>query len=232
MACTLGMIGKERLGPAPRQAPDCTWRCSAGLVRRLLVVLAAATGAVALTGCEQSLAVKAEGDVPAAMVERLPATVAVRYPEQFRNHLYHEDTEDRPNWSVATGSSQVATFDRVLSSMFETVPAGPEGSAPPEADAILEPQIEEAQFATPRETKLEFYEAWFRYRVRLYEPDGQLITDWRFSAYGKSPKGFMAGRERGLNEAITVALRDAGAKLAVGLPAQPALKSWLQNQRR
>ncbi len=195
---------------------------------RLLGVALLLAGAGLLGGCEQSLAVKVESDVPDALVERLPVTVAVVYPPDFRNHIYAENSEDRPNWQVDTGSSQVAVFDRVLSSMFNTVPPAAGDTAPPGADGLITASLEEAQFATPEETKLDFYEAWFRYKVSIYQPDGQLVTDWFFSAYGKSAKAFMGSRGQGLNDAIGVALRDAGAKLTVGLPEVPEVKAWLR----
>ena len=115
--------------------------------------------------------------------------------------------------------------------MFNVVPATAPDSAPPGADAVLHASIEEAQFATPDETRLEFYEAWFKYKLSLYQPDGQLISDWRFSAYGKSGKEFMSSRGQGMNDAVAVALRDAGAKLTVGFPEVPEVKSWIQSRR-
>lgn len=197
---------------------------------------AAATAAVlaaALAGCTQSVALRVASEVPAALVMKLPVAVGVHYPPQLAGHVYREESEDRPGWTIETGPSQVALFDRVLGSMFErVVPLAqrPVPGAPASGvDGVLVPRIEEVQFATPQETRLEFYEAWIRYGMELLAPDGTTLADWTFAAYGKAPpSSFMSGAEQGLNQAIEAALRDAGAKLATGFGEVPEVKAWLE----
>jgi hypothetical protein len=179
-----------------------------------------------------SVAVKIESDVSQALVSKLPVNIGVYYDPAFSQHVYREASEDRENWSIDTGSSQVSTFTKVLDSMFARVV--PVSQAPPApaagVDAVLVPAIEDIQFATPTETRLEFYEAWIKYRVKLIDTDGGIVADWEFTAYGKSPKVFFTRAGEGLQNAMGVALRDAGAKLATGLPEVPEVKAWLQTR--
>lgn len=200
--------------------------------RRAAAAMAAVLAAV-LTGCTQSVALRVESEVPEALVTKLPVTVGVYYSPQLSGHVYREDSEDRPSWTIETGPSQVALFERVLGSMFEHVVPLAQRPAPgvpaSGVDGVLVPRIEEVQFATPQETRLEFYEAWIRYGMELLAPDGTTLADWTFAAYGKAPpSSFMSGAEEGLNEAIAVALRDAGAKLTTGFGEVPEVKAWLE----
>jgi hypothetical protein len=186
---------------------------------------------VLITGCNRSLALKVESDVPMPLVSKIPITMGVYYDDAFRNYTYREDTPDRKNWVIESGASQVALFNQVLPSMFrevrqlETPPAA--GSSANGAKAVLAPVIEEMQFSLPQETRLDMYEVWIKYRIRLLEADGDVITEWPLTAYGKTETEFMKNREQGLNGAMELALRDAGAKLALGFPEAVEVKEWL-----
>ena len=93
--------------------------------------------------------------------------------------------------------------------------------------AVMVPTIEEMQFSLPQETRLDMYEAWIKYKIRLLDTDGNLISEWPLTAYGKTETEFMKNREQGLNGAMELALRDAGAKLALGFPEIVEVKDWL-----
>lgn len=194
----------------------------------LLAVLAAM-----LAGCTPTVSLKVESDVPEALVDRYPINVGVYYDESFRNHVYKESSDDRGNWSIDSGAEQVELFDQMLESMFVSVKqvSGPPGKGQG-LDAVLSPKIEDMQFAMPRETGFEFYEAWIKYRISLYEPDGKPIADWVVTAYGKAEPAksqFMLFQDddSSLNEAIGVALRDAGAKISLGFAEIPEVRDWL-----
>ncbi|MGE0387160.1 MAG: hypothetical protein AB7Q97_20750 [Gammaproteobacteria bacterium] len=180
-----------------------------------------------LAGCTDTVAIKVQSQVPQALVDRLPVTIGVWYDPAFRGYVYREDSEERKDWSIDTGESQVATFEKVLGSMFERVV--PVAGPPPAAgvDAVLVPSIEEAQFSTPQETRLGFYEAWFKYRLKLYQPDGALIGEWFLTAYGKSEPEFMRSADDAFTAAVQMALRDVGAKLTTGFASLPEVKAWL-----
>jgi hypothetical protein len=87
------------------------------------------------------------------------------------------------------------------------------------------------QFGTPEETFFDFYEAWIRYDIGMLAPDGTSLDNWEMVTYGKSTPTRFTSRKTGLNDAIALALRDAGAKLATGLPKQPVINRLLNENR-
>ena len=180
--------------------------------------------------CNQSLALKVESEIPIPLVSKLPVDMGVFYAEDFKNHVYTENTETRPDWAIESGPSQVALFDQVLPSMFRSVKhlnTLPSAAPDAEVNAILVPEIEEMQFSLPRETRLDMYEVWIKYKIRFLENDGELIAEFPLTAYGKTTTEFLKNREEGLNGAMELALRDAGAKMAIGFPETNEVKQWL-----
>ena len=181
---------------------------------------------IALTGCSKSVSLKVDAQVPVPVVAQIPVDIGVLYEPQFRDHVYTEDTDDRPDWKIESGSSQVALFNQVLPPMFRSVK---QVSAIPTTgvQAVLSPQIEDMQFALPYETKSDLYEVWIKYNIRLFDPEGKLIASWPVSGYGKSSEELLKSRDEGLNSAMNLALRDAGAKLALGFDKNADVRSWL-----
>ena len=181
-------------------------------------------------GCSQSLALKVESEVPMPLVSKIPITMGVYYDDNFRNYTYRENTPDRENWAIESGSSQVALFNQILPSMFRDVveiDSSPAAGTTAGVKAVLVPSIEEMQFSLPQETRLDMYEAWIKYRIRMLDTNGNTITEWPLTAYGKTETEFMKNREQGLKGAMELALRDAGAKLAIGFPEVVEVKDWL-----
>ena len=154
--------------------------------------------------------------------------MGVLYRDELRNHVYEENSDERPNWKIESGSSHVALFEQILGSMFEQTKevAGTESDAA--VDAVLAPGVAEMQFALPAETKSDFYEAWIKYDMELYDRDGSPIANWSVTGYGKSSTEFMKSRDKGLNAAVNQALRDAGAKFALGFSRVEAVGAWLE----
>jgi len=195
-----------------------------GLLAGVLLAAACATNKVAIT---------VASDIPVPVTSRLPLKAGVHYPEAVSRHVYEEDSEDRPKWHIESGASQIAMFSQVLGSMFSELRVmdamPPQGSAAG-LDLILEPKIDEMQFSTPAELKTEFFEAWIRYELGVYKPDGSQLTTWRFEGYGKSSTAFMKNTNEGMNEAINMALRDAGAKMVVKFAEVPEIKSLAEGR--
>lgn len=182
------------------------------------------------SGCDQSLELKVESEVPMPLVDKIPMSMGVYYDENFKNYIYRENSTDRPNWAIESGPSQVALFNQILPSMFRDIRELDSLSTPAangQVKAILVPSIEEMQFSLPRETRLDMYEVWIKYNIRLIETNGNLISEWPLTAYGKTETEFMKNREDGLSGAMELALRDAGAKLAIGFPEVMEVKQWL-----
>ena len=182
-------------------------------------------------GCTDSVRLKVESAVPQAHVQKIPLSVGVYYPPAFSEYRYTEDSDDRREWDIASGEAQVTMFDSVLDSTFTEVTrlnAAP-GPGVTGNDLSVIPNITDMQFATPAETGFEFYEAWFRYRIALFNREGVHEEDWDVAAYGKAPKKRFTTRTDGLNQAIGYALRDIGAKLSTGFRRQPLVARSLES---
>ena len=171
-----------------------------------------------LTACEQSISLKVDSEIPTPLLTRMPVRMGVFYHQQFRNYVYEENSDDRPNWKIDSGESHVALFEQLLPSMFQEVREVAGTTAGTTVDAVFSPNVAEMQFALPAETKTDFYEAWIKYNMALYNQDGDQIANWSVTGYGKSSTQFMKSRDKGLNAAVNQALRDAGAKFALGFP--------------
>ena len=183
---------------------------------------------LALAACEQSVSLKVDTEIPTPVIARMPVKMGVFYRDELRNYIYEENSEDRPNWKIDSGSSHVALFNQIISSMFvETKEVGGT-TADTTIDAVLSPSVAEMQFAMPAETKTDFYEAWVKYNMELYNRDGSRIANWSVTGYGKSSTEFMKSRDKGLNAAVNQALRDAGAKFALGFRKVADVSSWLE----
>jgi len=186
--------------------------------------------ATTLAACTSSLNMKVESEIPTPLANQLPLNMGIFYDEQFSAYTYTEDSSERPNWSIDSGASQVAMFDQVLPSMFKTVTrisAPPSPGTSYQVDGILAPQIEEMQFSLPSETKMDLYEVWIKYKIGLYDNRGEHLIDIPLIAYGKSSTEFLQGRDKALQAAMDVALRDGGARMALGFQKDEGVKQWL-----
>jgi hypothetical protein len=202
--------------------PRTPARLRGNVARTVLIALVA----LAAGGCMNSMDMKVATDVPTPLVQKLPLTVGVYYNKHFRDYAYTENSKDRPNWDVKTGASQVAMFNTVLRSMFRKV-VRVNSTRDPGVDGIIEPRIADMQFALPQETRSDLYEAWVKYKIQLYSPAGELLAQWPLTGYGKSVDKFLKTRKKGLTAAIDLALRDAGAKLALHFDKAADVKQWI-----
>ncbi len=181
------------------------------------------------SACNQSLTMEAKTDVPTPLAVKLPLNIGVHYDENFRNYTYEENSEDRQNWAIKSGDSQVELFERVLPSMFQNISYIEDisGTLLTNVDGVIVPEVEEMQFALPRETKSDLYEVWIKYKLRLLDKNGDLVADWPVTGYGKSSTEFLKSRDKGLQAAINSAFRDAGARFALSFTKIPPVRQWL-----
>ena len=96
---------------------------------------------------------------------------------------------------------------------------------------LVVPEVEEVQLATPTETKLNVYEVWLKYNLKVYDGRGQPIADWLMSAYGKTQNRTLESDSDALNQATVTALRDAGARLVIGFHRVPEIRQWLASRK-
>lgn len=198
---------------------------------RIYRILCLGTLALAV-GCSQSVKIKVDTQVPVPTVSRIPLNLGVYYDPALRSYAYTENTEDRPDWKIESGESQVALFDRILPSMFQAVTPATGTTGVAGVAGVIAPRVAEMQFALPAETKTELYEAWIKYQLQLYDSDGQLVAEWPVTGYGKAETAMLKSKDDGLSTAINLAMRDAGAKLALGFEQVQDVRRWLAQKTK
>jgi len=185
--------------------------------------------ALYLTACGVSNVV-IEGNFPTPNINKLPLNVAVYYDPALTEFAYIEYSETgSEEYNIASGQSHIELFNTVLPAMFDKVvvvdsieEAGALG-----VDAIFAPNIEEFQLALPAKTKLDVYEIWIKYNMRLMTADGDYIADWVLTSYGKTPTESLRSTEAAINAAAIVALRDLASSFSLSFSQVPEVKDWL-----
>jgi hypothetical protein len=149
----------------------------------------------------------------------------VYYSEDFANHKYEYEPKGRKEIKLVmdTGAVQKKMFNTLLPPMFDQVVLLDSFPPPPGSDVelVLIPEVDEFQHAVPSHTKINVFEIWVRYRMQLFDLEGEPVADWIMSSYGKTPTAFMQSNDEGINAAAIVALRDAGANFALNFVRVP-----------
>ena len=196
-----------------------------GRVRTALIFV----GALYLTGCGVSNVV-IEGSFPTPNINKLPLNVAVYYDPALTEFAYIEYSETgSEEYNIASGQSHIELFSTVLPAMFDrvVVVGSIEEAEALGVDAIFAPIIEEFQLALPAKTKLDVYEIWIKYNMRLMTADGDYIADWVLTSYGKTPSESLRSVEAAINAAAIVALRDLASSFSLSFSQVPEVKDWL-----
>lgn len=196
-----------------------------GRMRTVLILVIA----LYLTACGVNNVV-IEGSFPTPNINKLPLNVAVLYGSALTEFAYIEYSETgSEEYNIASGQSHIELFSTVLPAMFDGVVVV-ESIAEAQAlgvDAIFEPIIEEFQLALPTKTKLDVYEIWIKYNMRLMTADGDYIADWVLTSYGKTPSESLRSVEAAINAAAIVALRDLASSFSLSFSKVPEVKDWL-----
>lgn len=185
-----------------------------------------------LLGACASDRVQLSSKLPRPLIERIDMPVGVYFDEAFSNFQTEEELPAIGTVALSAGSINEELFAAVLPGMFSDVRklSAPTGNG--NVKAVFVPKMLELQFSLPQQTRSTNYEVWVKYQIRLQQPDGKLIADWPITAYGKSPEDWnpLGARERGLQAAANVALRDAAAALIVSMRDVPEVRRWLEDQ--
>ena len=171
-----------------------------------------------------------QGNFPTPNINKIPLSVAVYYDDALRAFSYMEYSETgREEINIESGESHIRLFNAVLPAMFEEV-IEVEGFDDPNVqgvDAVFAPVIEEFQLALPEKTKLEVYEVWIKYNMRILNPSGVSLADWVVTSYGKTPTETFLSVEDGINDAAIVALRDLASSFSLNFTRVPEVQDWL-----
>jgi hypothetical protein len=202
-------------------------------ITRVISLIVVAVFVLVLNSCG-TRAIVIDTDFPAPLVKKVPLTIGVIYSDEFKNHRHEEDSEVRGerDWIIETGKAQVALFDQLLNGVFEKIIILEQfpSEIPPDVDAVFSPLVEDLQIAVPKITKINVFEVWIRYNLRMFTPEGEVIADWIMSAYGKTPTRFLKSQAQAVEQATKVALRDGGANFIIGFNKVPEVRRWLEGQ--
>ena len=199
------------------------------IVRGLLTQMGIFLSVLLLASCGVSN-VTIEGSFPTPNISKLPLTVAVYYDDALREFAYLEYSETgAEEFNIESGQSHIELFNAVLPAMFEEVVVvdSMEAAEGRGVDAVFAPLIEEFQLALPAKTKLDVYEVWIKYNMRLVTAEGDYIADWVLTSYGKTPTETFRTTEAAINDAAVVALRDLASSLSLSFTQVPEVRDWL-----
>ncbi len=198
--------------------------------RRFRAMVLMSLGALVLSACGASTVV-VEGTYPSPNIPPLPMTLGVYYSDALRAHVYTERTDaGKDEYLVNSGGSHVELFNTVLPAMFQQVVVLDDPAMANErgVDAVFIPNIDEFQLGMPQKTRLDSYEVWVKYNMRLTAPDGGYIADWVMTAYGKTPQATFGSAEGGINDAAVAAMRDLASNFSISFTSVPDVRDWLQ----
>lgn len=171
-----------------------------------------------------------EGNFPSPNISKLPISVAVYYDEALRDFAYLEYSETgQEEFNIESGRSHIELFNAIVPAMFDRVifVDSMEEARTQNVDAVFAPAIEEFQLALPAKTKLDVYEVWIKYNMRLLTSEGDYIADWPLTSYGKTPTATFRSVEAAINEAAIVALRDLASSFSLSFSQVPEVRDWL-----
>lgn len=191
------------------------------------MALAAATASMLVVAGCGPVKLVATTNIPTPLVVKIPVSVAVFVPKEFSGFV-HDEERSGTDWHVELGRAQTDGLMRLLNAMFQHVVVVDSLNVGPQGDvrAILEPSVEEYAFVTPRDAGSPFFAVSIKYRINVYTPDGKLADSWGFTGYGTAPSQGISS-DAPLTQATALALRDAGAKLAVEFREQAIVRGLL-----
>jgi hypothetical protein len=184
-----------------------------------------------LNGCSTQVSLK-DPTIPDPLIDKMPLSVAVRFPERFEHYVHEEQVIGKKKWTIDLGRSNSMLFEKLFGSMFtdfKVIPLEAE-AADLGVDALIEPSIDAFEFSVPNQSQTDAFAVWIRYRIKIFDGEGNQIANWPISAYGKSlSKGI--GSDDALRRAAVLAMRDAAALVILQMDKATGI-SALSNARR
>jgi hypothetical protein len=164
-----------------------------------------------LIGCGSNVVLEAP-TIPKPLINKIPASVGLRMPAEFEHFVHEEEIIGREEWSIDLGNSNAALFKQLFGFMFESVTIIGRDDDPQQfdIDALIEPSIDAFEFSVPNQSKTEAFAVWIRYRIKVFDNEGDQVANWPVSAYGKSETESIRGTQA-LQRAAVLAMRDAAA---------------------
>jgi len=181
-----------------------------------------------VAGCGANVAFQAP-TIPTPLVEKIPMSVGLRMASDFEHFIHQEKVFGREEWSIDLGRSNAALFEDLFAHMFTGVRVLSADDDPQllPLDALIETSIDAFEFSTPDQSNTEAFAVWIRYRLKVYDSEGKLISEWPVSAYGKSQTTTL-GKSQALQRAAVLAMRDAAALMVMKFEQETQISSLLE----
>ena len=193
--------------------------------RRINMLYCFLTAAV-VTGCA-STQVSLETDFPSPLVEKQSTPIALIINKSLTDFVHTETVEKGGDFVIKVGSAQRALFERLAAGLFSNHTFVDSIVEPSISALAIEPEIRELQFATPDQTRTDYYEVWMRYDFKLYDLERNLTSTWSIPAYGKANKNNHTGKRDGLEAAALSACRDVMAVFSIRFSSEQLIADWL-----
>ena len=183
--------------------------------------------AAILVGCA-STQVSLETDFPSPLVEKQSTPIAFIINESLTDFVHTETVEKGGDFVIEVGSAQRALFERLAAGLFSNHTVFDSIGDQSISALAIEPEIRELQFATPDQTRTDYYEVWMRYDFKLYDLERNLTSTWSIPAYGKANKNNHTGKRDGLEAAALAACRDVMAVFSIRFSNEQLVADWLK----
>ena len=173
-------------------------------------------------------------EIPDPLIKKIPISVAVKFPDEFEHFVHQEKVMGQKKWTIDLGRSNIVLFTKLLNALFNDVIVLDDSVDPRDIptwmdfidiDAVIEPSIDAFEFAVPNQNQASsFFAVWVRYRIKIFDREGQQFANWLISAYGKSQSTAMSG-DGSLHHAAVLAMRDAAALILMQLDKATGISS-------
>ncbi len=184
-----------------------------------------------ISGCAGSNVKLHTATIPTPLIHQIPASVGLRMPENFYHFVHEEQVFGREEWSIDLGGSNAALFTQLFGYMFQNVIVLNDSDDPKALaiDALIEPSIDAFEFSVPNQSKTDSFAVWIRYRIRVFDFDGNEVANWPVSAYGKSQTSSISGSQA-LQRAAILAMRDAAALMIIKLDEMTGISKLAESR--
>ena len=188
-----------------------------------------------LFGCSPTVIVKTKLHIPIPVVDPIPIDIAVYFDESLELIQLENKIVDLGKYKFNIGSSALAAFDRLFHAMFQsTVPADDPDQTPAGAQGMLVLRVDEVQLSVPGQSGGDSFEVWFKFELDVKDSEGLLVHTWLFTGYGRASHDDTARvnyfkPEGVLEQALELAMRDAGAYVALYFDKQEAIGNWIDD---
>ncbi len=184
-----------------------------------------------ISGCAGANVKLETPTIPTPLIDKIPASVGLRMPENFHHFVHEEQVYGREEWSIDLGGSNAALFTQLFGYMFQNVIVLNESDDPKTLaiDALIEPSIDAFEFSVPNQSKTDSFAVWIRYRIRVFDFDGNEVANWPVSAYGKSQTASISGSQA-LQRAAILAMRDAAALMIIKLDEMTGISKLAESR--